>query len=152
MDAFNTFSLKKEISENIFYANGFGMFIDTESTFYYVLDWAGSKVFRYDDNWNFIEYKSYYSYPFHMIVVNNSIYINGEKIYKTDKYLNFIKSGGNGGGLRGIYYNPENNNIYVAMCQNELKRIDIFNLGLKFVDYIDLTPYLTENTIFNSGI
>ena len=120
------------------------MFLDKGRTFYYVLDWSGNKVLRYDDNWNFIEYKNY-SYPFHMIVVNTSIYIIGEYIYKTDKYLNFIKSGGNRGSIRGIYYNQEDNNIYVAMCLNDVKRIDILNLGLKSVDYIDLSPYLTGN-------
>ena len=119
---------------------GFGMLASANTTYYYVADYAGSKIIIYDDNWKFIRYVSM-SFPAFMITIGSNLYITCDSfIAITDGNLKIL-SQYNGVGTplyRGIYYNSTNDLIYVV----SRTRIFVFNLNLALNDSFTILPNL----------
>lgn len=127
-------SIKTGIGSSFVALAGFGMLMSSNSTYYYVNDYAGGKIFIYDDNWNFIRYVTFKS-PAYMITIGSSLYISCDSyIAVTDGNLNiFNQYFGVGSPLyRGLYYNSTNNLIYVVT--RTLYVIYVFNLNLVLND------------------
>ena len=112
--------------------NGFGYLVDTNTT-YYVLDYFGSRIIMFNENWEYLSFRSLI-YPLNMITVNNTLFISAKGyIYKTDKYLNIISQYYSAStAYRGLYLNSSSNTIYVAGQFNQT--IYEFDLNLTFVD------------------
>ena len=109
---------------------------------YYVTDSEWNKINIFDENWNFINSKTY-PFPHNIATINNTLFITSENsIYKTDKNLILIHqyNATNSPRYYGMYYNRTNYLIYVAAFDS--KRIDIFDFKLlDRIDSIDLSTY-----------
>jgi hypothetical protein len=76
---------------------GFGTFIDNEysTTKNYLIDHRvgpNGSIIEYDENWEYKNHFSPFSYPMHLISVNDSIYVICLfQIIKTDRYFNIIE-------------------------------------------------------------
>ena len=132
---------------------GFGKLIDSNST-YYVADFSDSKVIMFDENWNFLIYKTFIN-PAYILIINSTLYISGNSnVFKTDKDLNILKQfdANVSPTYRGIDFNPTNKVIYVA--SSSFSRIDIFDLNLTLTDNINTSPYqpyallISENMLY----
>lgn len=153
----------KNVSTKLFFTNysghsfrgiiGFGKLIDLNST-YYVADYYDTRVIMFDENWNYLAYKSF-SNPCYIITVNCTLYITGDNnVFKTDKDLNILKQFNASGSplYRGIEFNQSNKVIFVASCT--YPRIDIFDLNLTLSDNINTSPYrpyalhINENLLY----
>ena len=113
--------------------SGFGMLIDSQTT-YYIIDRDNSRIIIFDKNWKYASTKSI-PYPYSMITKNNYLYITSEYyIYKSDKFLNVIKTynPSNNPSFRGICYNSNDNYIYTV--SNNYNRIYSFDLDLNLID------------------
>jgi hypothetical protein len=88
------------------------------NTSYYVVDYD-SGVFLLNDSYGYVTKKTF-SKPNYIVNVNSSLYITGENnIWKTDKYLNILKTfTSSGANYRGILYNCTENLIYLAPYTN----------------------------------
>jgi hypothetical protein len=77
----------------------------------------------------------------YIVNVNSSLYITGdENIWKTDKYLNILKTfTSSGPKYQGILYNCTENLIYVAPYTNEY--LEVFDLNLNVNSTISVSPY-----------
>ncbi len=110
---------------------------------YYVTYYYQSKIFVFDENWNYVLNKSSFLNVYYMIPVGNYLYITGNvNIWKTDQELNVLlryNSTGTSPRYRGLFYNSTNDLIYVAPFT--LKMIHVFNLNLTLNDSISITPY-----------
>ena len=121
---------------------GFGMLASANTTYYYVADYAGSKIIIYDDNWKFIRYVSM-SFPAFMITIGSNLYITCNFfIAITDGNLKILNqyNGVDSPLYRGIYYNSTNNLIYVV--SRTLYAIYVFNLNLALNDSFTVLPSL----------
>ena len=145
---------KKALSKNITTWNkenkfnsllGFGMLISANTT-YYVSDNFGRRIYKFDDSWNYINYKSFSFKPAYMVIVKKIIYITGDdSIYKTDANLNVLKIYNSTISTlyRGVYYNSSISLLYVAAEGMSKNRIDVFdrNLTLKKTVQIKYRPF-----------
>ena len=123
---------------------GFGKHSSSNKTYYYVMDWTSNKgVYILNEEWNIISSK-YFSYPFYMITIGNSLYMTGYyNVWKVDKDLNILKNYQPTGGYphyRGISYNPSNGLIYVTAYW--FKEIQVFNLNLTLIRRLSPSPHI----------
>jgi hypothetical protein len=152
-DLFQNFSLKTTISSypaRSFTLYGFGLIDDANET-YYALDHINSthcNFVLYDRNWTYLTYKTMPIYvPYSIISINNELFITAYNgIYKSDKYLNLVKSYTRiSADYTRIYHNHTTDILYVASYGSN--RLDLFYRNLSFISSISLTnqPYaLTE--------
>ena len=121
---------------------GFGM-SSSNPIQYYVTHYYQSKIFVFDENWNYVLNKSSFLNVNYMIPVGNYFYISGRyNIWKTDKQLNVLfqyNSNGSPPHYVGLYHNSTNNLIYVA--PDNFQMIHVFNFNLTLNDSISITPY-----------
>jgi hypothetical protein len=125
--------------------HGFGMINDVNTSNYYVTDPEGSKIYMFDDNWDYINYKTYFK-PVYILTINETVYITGIfNIYKADKNLNIIKQYNAPGSpyYNGIYHNETNSLLYIV--SNNDFSIDVFDLDLMILDSILISPSLYSN-------
>ncbi len=126
--------------------SGFGMMVDF-NTSYYVVDYD-SGVFLLNDSYGYVTKKTF-SKPNYIVNVNSSLYITGENnIWKTDKYLNILKTfTSSGANYRGILFRCTENLIYVAPYTNT--DLHVFDLNLTLNSTINVSPHnpvsLAEN-------
>ena len=117
------------------------MIIDLNAT-YYVTDPTGNRIYMFDEDWNYINFKSLNN-PVYMLTVNYTLYITGiNNIYKTDKYLNNLNqyNANDSPFYNGIYFNETNNLLYIV--SNSKFAIDVFNLNLQIIDSILISSIL----------
>ncbi len=119
---------------------GFEMKISNPIQFY-ATNYVKSKVFIFDEDWNYVSNKSFNKVNY-MISIENFFWISGdENIWKTDEELNVLiqyNSTGLTPGYTGLYFNSTNNLIYVAAYS--LSLIKEFNLNVTVNDIISTTP------------
>jgi hypothetical protein len=119
---------------------------------YYVMNFNRKNVIVFNENWEFqriitppsTEYPLFG--PAFSMNINGVIYTSSDGIInKYDKNLNLIKQINSTGYNRGIYYNPSNQMIYVAICNQNLINLFDIDLNLKSTLNTDYSPFfITE--------
>ena len=80
-----------------------------------------------------------FSLPFYLVNTNSSLYITGdENIWKTDKYLNVLKTHTKYASYRDIYLNSTENFIYVA--SEAYTYFQAFDLNLVLKNTVSISP------------
>lgn len=116
---------------------GFTYLVSANRTYYYIADYDLKRVFILNSNWSFISVRNFTFNPGYMITIDDSIYMTtSSDIYKTDKNLIILKKSTLSSEYIGIYYNSTNKTIYAALAL--ANHIDIFDLKLNFLDFIDI--------------
>jgi hypothetical protein len=92
-----------------------GMFFDDIMTYYYVSDTGTNLIFILDDNYNYLDKKTFVNAN-RMIAQNSSLYIAGNTtIWKTDKYLNILQTYNDSAAqYLNIFFHSIDNFIYLA--------------------------------------
>ena len=139
MNVFTNFTLKELIisfnKNNFTFITGFGMIVDF-NTSYYVLD--TETIFLLNDNYAYVTQKKF-SLPFYLVNTNSSLYITGdENMWKTDKYLNVLKTHTKYASYRDIYLNSTENFIYVA--SEAYTYFQAFDLNLVLKNTVSISP------------
>jgi hypothetical protein len=127
---------------------GFGMLI-SESTLYFVTNTLENKIYIFDEDWQYLDYKTFFM-PKYIITVGRNMFITGEdNIWKTDKSINILVQTNpdgrqvedgyycescDGYGYKGLY--SIDNFLYVAHFKLDL--IEIYNLNLVFDSTIQI--------------
>ncbi len=118
---------------------GFGIIDET----YYALDNINnthSNFVLYNRNWTYLTYKTMPIYkPYSILSINNELFITAYNgIYKSDKFLNIVKSYIRAGAVyKSIYHNNTTDILYVASFG--YNRIDLFYRNFSFIGSISLT-------------
>ena len=111
----------------------------------YSIDPSKGKIIEFDENWQFRTYKTSFYFPNRMISVNNtSLYITGySNIYKTDSFLNIIKTYfSNGSDFTDLCFNPLSNSIFVvSYFQKRIYEFDINLNILSVLNPVTFKPY-----------
>jgi hypothetical protein len=117
---------------------GFGMMVDF-NTSYYIMDESNNIIFLLNDNYDYVTMKTF-SNPNYMVTINSSIYLTGtNNIWKTDKYLNILKTLTDLiANYNGIYFNCTDNLFYVA--STGYSYIQVFDLNLNLNCTISISP------------
>jgi hypothetical protein len=120
--------------------NGFGIIDDANATYYALdnlIDGTGTSNFvLYNRNWTYLTYKTMPIYiPFSIQSISNELFIAAKNgIYKTDKYLNLVKSYNRpSADYSSIYHNLSSDILYVASLSSVIKKsITDFRSAKKF--------------------
>jgi sugar lactone lactonase YvrE len=117
------------------------MIVSTITTYYFT-DTTNGKIHIFNNEWEYIGYKSF-PFPSHMITIGNNLHISGLlNLWKTDQDLNELIQYND--STKSYYWGECNtaadNLIYVASTLKE--SIDLFDLDLRLVKRI-LIPYIT---------
>jgi hypothetical protein len=158
LSVFNNYTPSKTLnssgSSNFQALHGFGMIFSTANNTYYVVDYHGNRIFILNDNWEYINSITSFDKPTCMIVVNNSIYISGDRnVWKTDIHL-LVISQYNATNItlyyRGIYVDSVKSLVYVVV--SELPRIDVFDSNLSLNDSISISDNPWSITAYNNQL
>ena len=118
-------------------------------TTYYITDYDDNKIDIFNENWQFLESKSF-TRPAYMTTVQDTLFITADsQIYQTDKYLNLIRKLSGSANYHGIYYNSSNSCLIVASSNS----IYHYSLNLTFLESYNTQPHLPYSVqVFNEKL
>ena len=123
---------------------GFDLIQNENEVSYYVTDFTGNNIIKFNQNWEYLTHKSPIESPWEIKAVNGYLFVSSNNgVHKLDQDLNLVKSYNKSGGgfYRGLYYKSNDAFIYVARFNGE---IDVFDVNLNF---IKLTKFESTGTV-----
>jgi WD40 repeat protein len=132
------------------------MFIDYEysTTKYYLIDHRvgpNGSIIEYDENWEYKNHFSPFSYPMHLISVNESIYVICLfQIIKTDRFFNIIEIFNGNQFFVDAFYNSTKKTLFVlSYIQYQIYE---FDLDLNIIDSFYIRADIWSLNGYNQNI